>query len=98
MQLQSSIRGTKELNEGTGSEVNDAAITSRIEITLALNPITKEAKIHVSTKEGIGNLTGDVRDPSVMQAAQEITQNEDHVNGVRNNIKVENVSNASYEM
>jgi osmotically-inducible protein OsmY len=93
-----SIVGAKQTYEGAEAEGQDAGITSRIRTALAINPITKEATIHVNTKKGIVNLTGDVRDASVMQAAQEIAQNAGHVKGVCNNLKVENVSNASYEM
>jgi hyperosmotically inducible protein len=87
-----------QIYEGAEAEVDDAGITSRIRTALAINPITKEATIHVNTKLGIVNLTGDVRDGSVKQEAQEIAQNVDHVKGVRNHLKVENISNASYEM
>ena len=87
-----------QVDKSAEAEVNDAGITSRIKTAFAINPITKDATIHVDTDNGIVNLTGDVPNASVMQEAQEVAQNAGQVKGVRNNLKVENISNASSEM
>jgi hyperosmotically inducible periplasmic protein len=93
-----SIEGGAEQMYQGAEAVNDAGITSRVKTALAINPITKDAMIHVDTDNGIVSLTGNVSNASVMQEAQEIAQNMEHVKGVRNNLRVANVSNTSSEM
>lgn len=94
-----SIEGdARQMDESAPADVYDAGIISRIKTALAINPITKDAKIHVNTDNGIVNLTGNVSNASVMQEAQEIARNAGHVKGVRNYLKVENTSNASLQM
>lgn len=80
------------------ADVKDAGITSRIKTALAIDPITKSATIHVETDHGIVNLTGDVPNVLVVQEAQEVAQNTAQVKSVRNNLKVDKTSNASFEM
>ena len=96
---ENSMQGdTGQIRESASADLNDAGITSRIKTALAINPITKDAKIHVNTYSGIVNLTGDVANVSVIQEAQEIARNAGHVKGVRSYLKLENTSNASFQM
>jgi hyperosmotically inducible periplasmic protein len=90
--------GAKQAYEDAEASLNDAGTTSRIKTALAINPLTKKAVIHVNTNNGVVNLTGAIQNVSIVQQAQEIAQNTTRVKGVRNNLSIEHVSNASYEM
>jgi hyperosmotically inducible protein len=90
--------GAKEMYQGAKADVKDAGITTKIKGSLATNPITKSATIHVDTDNGIVNLTGDVPSAKVMAEAQKIAQNTEHVKSVRNNLKVEGASSTSSGM
>ena len=90
--------GAEEISEGAKADVKDSVITSKIKTALAVNPVTQSATINVETDHGIVNLTGNVPNVWVWEKAQDIVQNTQHVMGVRNNLRVENPSNASQEM
>ena len=79
-------------------DTEDAGLSSKIKTALAIDPITKNAKIHVTTANGIVNLTGDVSNRTVIEEATEIAQNTEHVKAVLNNLQVDRVSNATFEM
>ncbi len=89
----------KTIYEGSEAGITkDGILTSKIKTALAIDPITKTAKIHVDTANGIVNLTGDVPNMAVIEKAKEIAQNTAHVKAVLNNLKIENVSNAFFQM
>ena len=90
--------GRQELSEEAGADSNDSSITSRIRTAFAINPVTKNSTIHVETEKGVVNLTGEVPNSAVVREAQKIAQNAGHVKSVRNNLRVENVSNSSSQM
>ena len=81
------------------SDVKDEDLTSKVKTALAIDPITKGAKIHVAAESGgIVTLSGDVPNTTVIEEAKQVAQNTENVKLVLNNLKIENVSNASFEM
>jgi osmotically-inducible protein OsmY len=80
------------------ADVKDVDLTSKIKTALAIDPITKGAKIHVDTESSIVTLSGDVPSTMVIEEAKQVAQSVENVKLVLNNLKIENVSNASFEM
>jgi osmotically-inducible protein OsmY len=92
------VGGAKKVYEGGEADLKDVDLTSKIETALAIDPITKGATIHVYTESSIVTLSGDVPSTTVIEEANQVAKSVENVKLVLNNLKIENVSNASFEM
>jgi len=75
-------------SETMGQHVDDATITTKVKAELLSAKNVKSAHIHVKTRKGIVSLTGSVPSAEQRDNADQIAQNVEGVQSVKNHLKV----------
>ena len=71
-----------------GEQIEDAAITTKVESKLAADPDVSAFNVDVDTNEGVVRLSGTVEKPEAKTQAEEIARETEGVQRVINDIKV----------
>jgi osmotically-inducible protein OsmY len=66
----------------------DATTTARLKTSYALNKELNASDIDIDTKDGVVTLTGKVASPAAKQLAEQIAKGYDHVETVKNELRV----------
>lgn len=76
------------LDQRRGDYLNDAVITSRVEVSLNDDPVYKFDGVRVRTSEGTVQLTGTVHSPGQKARAEELARQIPGVDSVVNRLSV----------
>jgi hyperosmotically inducible protein len=82
--------GTSTSGATTTAPVDDAALTSNVQATLASTPGVNANEINVQSSDGVVTLSGDVDSTSAASAAVQATQGVNGVTSVHNDLTVVN--------
>ena len=83
-----SVVGCRALDNDVtvGEAIDDAAITTKVKAALVADDDLKARDIHVSTADGVVQLTGEVSERSDIAKATKVADDIQGVKAVRNNI------------
>lgn len=88
--MQSDEKSMSEKMAFMNKSIDDASITALVKTTLLYHRSTSALNTHVETKGGVVNLRGKVRDMTEKDQATKLVSDVHGVNGVVNNMAVEN--------
>ncbi|HEX4301056.1 MAG TPA: BON domain-containing protein [Gammaproteobacteria bacterium] len=82
--------GTGTVSSGSTAPVDDVALTSNVQTTLANTPGVNANEINVQSSDGVVTLSGDVDSASAASAAVQAAQGVNGVTSVHNDLTVVN--------
>jgi hyperosmotically inducible protein len=85
---QTSSSAPSASSETVGQHIDDGTITTKVKAGLLGANNVKSTHIHVKTRKGVVWLTGTVPSADYKAAAEQVTQNVDGVQSVKNRLKV----------